>query len=140
MNLRRFTIILALLFIIALTYGCAGQVEAPGPVLKDIDAPEALALIERNRDNPDFIIFDIRTPEEFNEGHIENAVNMDFYADTFRDDLDLLDKNKTYFIYCRSGNRSGRAMSIMKDLGFKEVYNLSVGIQEWIAEGFPVVK
>ncbi|HEY51123.1 MAG TPA: rhodanese-like domain-containing protein [Dehalococcoidia bacterium] len=140
MSLRRFTIIFALLFITAITSSCVGQVEASRPILEDITASEAFSLIEHNRDNPDFIILDIRTPEEFYEGHIENAVNIDFYADTFRDDLDALDKDKTYFIYCRSGNRSGRAMSLMKDLGFNEVYNLSVGIKEWVAEGFPVVK
>ena len=72
--------------------------------------------------------------------HIENAVNIDFYSETFKEDLDKIDKNRTYFIYCRSGNRNGKAMSIMKELGFIEVYNLSVGIKEWIAEGLPVVK
>ena len=61
-------------------------------------------------------------------------------SETFKEDLDKLDKDKAYFIYCRSGNRSGRAMPIMKELGFKEVYNLSVGIQEWIAEGLPIIK
>lgn len=140
MKMRRFSIIFILLFITTLAYGCTSQTEAPDQVLEDIGVQEAFELIKRNQGNPDFIIVDIRTPEEFNEGHIENAVNIDFYSDTFKEDLDKLDKNKAYFIYCRSGNRSGRAMPIMKELGFKEVYNLSVGITEWIAEGFPVVK
>ncbi len=131
---------LFLMLISVLLSGCASQTETPRQILEDINAQEAFELIERNQENPNFVILDIRTPEEFNEGHIENAINIDFYSETFQEDLDKLDKNKTYFIYCRSGNRSGRAMSIMKELGFKEVYNLSVGIKEWIAEGFPVVK
>jgi len=140
MKVRWFSIIFVSLLITTLAYGCTGQTEAPDQVLEDIGVQEAFELIKRNQGNPDFTIVDIRTPEEFNGGHIENAVNIDFYSDTFKEDLDKLDKNKAHFIYCRSGNRSGRAMPIMKELGFKEVYNLSVGIKEWIAEGFPVVK
>ena len=139
MNIRRFAIIFALLLITPLVYGYTGQTGSSNQILEDIGIQEAFELIQSNQGNPDFVIVDIRTPEEFNEGHIEGAVNVDFYAETFREDLDKFDKSKTYFIYCRSGNRSGRAMPIMKDLGFKEVYNLSVGIKEWVAEGLPVV-
>jgi len=140
MNIRRFAIIFALLLITALAYGCTGQTGSSNQILEDIGIQEAFALIQSNQDNPDFVIVDIRTPEEFDEGHIENAVNIDFYSETFREDLDKLGKSRTYFIYCRSGNRSGRAMPIMEDLGFQEVYNLSAGIKEWIAEGLPVVQ
>ena len=140
MKKRQFVFIFALLLVTALVYGCTGQTGAPDQVLEDIGDQEALELIQRNQGNPDFVIIDIRTPEEVSEGYIENAVNIDFYADIFKEDLDKLDKNKTYLIYCRSGNRSGQAMPIMKDLGFKEVYNLSIGIKGWIAEGLPVVQ
>ena len=140
MKIRRFAIIFGLLLVTALVYGCTSQMEAVDQVLEDIGAQEALELIQRNQGNPDFMIIDIRTPEEFEEGYIENAVNLDFYSDTFKEDLDKLDKNKTYLIYCRSGNRSGQAMPIMKELGFQEVYNLSIGIKEWIAEGLPVIR
>ena len=99
-----------------------------------------MELIQNNQGNMDFIIIDVRTPEEFSEAHIGNSINIDFYSETFREDLDRLDKGKTYFIYCRSGNRSGQAMQITKELGFKEVYNLSVGIKEWISAGLPIVK
>ena len=139
MKLSRVAIIM-LLFITVSLYGCASQVELPNQIYKDIEVQEAFDLIQRNQGSTVFVIIDVRTPEEFNEGHIENAVNIDFNSETFKEDLDKLDKNKTYFIYCRSGNRSGRAIPIMKGLGFKEVYNLSAGIQEWIAEGLPVVK
>ena len=82
----------------------------------------------------------MRTPEEFGEGHIENATNIDFYSETFRDELDNLDKNKTYLIYCRSGGRSGKALDIMAELNFKEVYNILGGINQWKSEEFPTVK
>jgi len=140
MNVRRFTIIFTLILLTTFVYGCTSQAEPTNQILEDIGVQEAYELIQHNQGNQDFVIIDIRTPEEFNEGHIENAVNIDFYSETFKKDLDKLDKNKTYFIYCRSGNRSGRAMPIMKELGFKEVYNLSAGIKEWIAEGLPVIQ
>jgi len=140
MKLRRVLTVVSILLVTVFLYGCAIQTGSPNQIFEDIGVQESFELIQRNQMNQDFIIIDIRTPEEFNEGHIENAVNIDFYSETFKEDLDKLDKNKTYFIYCRSGNRSGRAMPIMKELGFKEVYNLSVGIKEWIAEGLPVVK
>ena len=140
MNIRRFAIIFALLLITTLVYGFTSQTGSSNQTLEDIGVQEAFELIQSNQGNPDFVIVDIRTPEEFNEGHIENAVNIDFYSETFRKELDKFDKSKTYFIYCRSGNRSGKAMPVMKELGFQEVYNLSAGIKDWIAKGFPVVQ
>lgn len=140
MKLSRVVIILSLILIASSLYGCTNQTESPDQNLRDIGAQESFELIQRNQGNTDFIIIDLRTPQELSEGHIENAVNIDFYSETFKEDLDKLDKNRAYFIYCRSGNRSGRAMPIMKELGFKEVYNLSVGIKGWVAEGLPVVK
>ena len=110
--------------------------EAQIQIIEDITTPEALALIENNRNNPEFVIIDVRTPEEFAEGHIENAVNIDFYSATFRDDLDKLDKDKTYLIYCRSGRRSGLAVPMMQELDFMEVYDMLGGIARWTAEGF----
>lgn len=140
MKLSHVSTVICLLLVTVFLYGCTIQTDSPNQIFEDIGVQEAFELIQSNQGNTDFILIDIRTPQEFNEGHIENAVNIDFYSETFKEDLDKLDKNKTYFIYCRSGNRSGRAMPIMKELGFKEVYNLSVGIKDWLAEGLPVVK
>ena len=89
---------------------------------------EVFTLIQENQNNPDFAIIDVRTPEEFAEGYIENADNIDFYSETFWDELNQLDKNKTYLIYCQSGNRSGRTLDIMAELNFEEVYNMLGGI------------
>jgi rhodanese-related sulfurtransferase len=78
------------------------------PVLKSIGVDEAVELIEKNKDNGDFIILDIRTPEEYEYGHLENAINIDFYSDSFQQDLARLEKNKIYLEYCMSGIRSTR--------------------------------
>ena len=79
------------------------------------------------------IVIDIRTKEEFDSGYIKGAVNIDYYKDDFKEKLSTLDKNKTYFVYCRSGRRSGNAKQVFDELGFKKVYNLEKGINEWIA-------
>ena len=81
----------------------------------------------------------MRTPEEFASGHIENAINLDFLSETFREGLDQLDKSKTYLMHCRSGARSAPALSVMEELGFLEVYHMADGILGWEAEGFPTV-
>ena len=86
----------------------------------------------------DVVLIDIRTVEEYNSGKIAGATNLDFYSSFFRADLDLLDKNKTYLIYCRSSSRSSYAINIMKDLGFSEVYELRGGINNWMSAGLPV--
>ncbi|MFA6315036.1 MAG: rhodanese-like domain-containing protein [Candidatus Paceibacterota bacterium] len=77
----------------------------------------------------DVTVIDIRTPEEFDGGHIENAVNLDFYSPEFKDNLSTLDKNKKYAIYCRSGARSEETLTIMKDLGFMDVADLIGGLE-----------
>ncbi len=126
--------------------GCAGSEtitpgqETPTQILEDITSQEAFTLLQNNQDNPNFVVLDVRTPEEFGDGHIENAINIDYYSDTFRDELDNLDKSKTYLVYCRSGGRSANAMSIMAELNFKEAYNMLGGMIEWKAEELPTVK
>ena len=109
-------------------------------IIENITPKEAYILIQENKDNPNFVILDVRTPEEFLGEYIENAVNLDYYSDTFRNNLDKLDKNKTYLIYCRSGRRSENALNIMKELDFREVYNMLGGIIKWKSEGLPTTK
>ena len=84
---------------------------------------------------------DIRTPEEFSAERLDNAVNLvDYYSETFRQDLDKLDKGKIYLIYCRTGRRTGEALPIMKELGFAEAYNMLGGITSWAEEGLTTIK
>ena len=114
--------------------------ETPTRIIENATPGEGFALIQNNQNNPDFVILDVRTPEEFTDGHIENAIIRNFYSETFRDELNDLDKGKTYLIYCRSGNRSGNALNIMDELGFQEVYGISGGIIAWETEGLPTTK
>ena len=109
-------------------------------IIEDVTPEEAYALIQDNKDNQNFVIIDVRTPEEYASGHIEKAINLDYYSETFKDELNKLDKSKTYLIYCRSGGRSGKALGIMEELDFREVYNMLGGIVQWESGGLPTVK
>ena len=114
--------------------------ETSTQIIKDITPQEAFTLIQNNQNNPELVILDVRTPEEFTGGYIENAVNIDFYSETFRDELANLDKNKTYLIYCRGGTRSRSTLDITTELDFEEAYNMSGGMLRWVEEEFPTVK
>ena len=126
-----------LLIVIILMGGCAAEETTAVQTSKDVSVKEAYDLMEENSDNQSFVIMDVRTPGEFASGYIEGAVNIDYYSEEFRDRLNKLDKEKIYLIYCRSGNRSGKALNIMKELAFRETYNMMGGIIQWKAEGYP---
>ena len=98
---------------------------------RSILSAEAREIILKKSNDKDFVILDVRTPEEFFSGALEGAINLDFYASDFSQKLNGLDKNKTYLIYCRSGNRSKSVLGMMKNLGFNFVYELNQGILEW---------
>lgn len=83
------------------------------------------------KEDDNAVLLDIRTPNEFHQGHIPNAILMNIYDPSFADDIQQLDKNKNYYLYCRSGNRSYHAGRLMLQLGFKNVYNLISGILDW---------
>jgi rhodanese-related sulfurtransferase len=124
----------------ACTHGAGKRAWVLNPVLvKNVDPPEAFALIEENRGNPDFVILDVRTPTEFSRGRIEGAVNLNYYSDNFREELSRLDKNKTYVVYCRTGMRSSNVFEMMKEMGFKAVRQISGGIERWLADDLPVI-
>ena len=72
----------------------------------------------------DVIVLDVRTAKEFEESHVKSAQNIDILESDFENKTSKLDKSKNYKLYCRSGNRSGRALDIMKTAGFKNVENL----------------
>ena len=140
-----YPLFLGLMIIALLALGKASIAETDTPkdetqVIKNISPQDAHVLIEKNKNDPNLVILDVRTPEEFSEGHIENAVNLDFYSDDFKEELDKLDKNKTYVTHCRSGGRSAKTLNLMKELGFKEAYNITGGIVEWENEGLPTTK
>jgi rhodanese-related sulfurtransferase len=94
---------------------------------------------EKKTSEAGVVILDVRTAGEFSEGHIANAINIDVEGMTFEGDISKLDKTATYAVYCHSGRRSGIAVGKMKDAGFKNLFNLTNGIQDWQAAGFPLV-
>lgn len=81
----------------------------------------------------DYILLDVRTPEEFVEKHLTGATNIDFNNSSFEQSVNALDKNKPVFLYCLSGGRSSSAMDVLEKVGFKEIYNLEGGIMAWTA-------
>ena len=91
-------------------------------------------------DNPpaNLVVLDVRTPEEFAEGHLDGAVLVDFYDADFAEQLAALDTNVPYLVYCQSGNRSGQALGVMEQLGFSSAADVDGGIAAWSAAGLPV--
>lgn len=76
-------------------------------------------------------IIDVRTPKEFSEGHLQNAVNIDYYSDDFSKNISGLNIQKPVYIYCRSGNRSVKSVTLFQKAGFTKIYNLDGGIIGW---------
>ena len=87
-------------------------------------------------DNEDYVILDVRTQDEYNEGHLDKALLIP--VDELEGRIDELDKNNPIIVYCRSGARSNRAANILIENGFSKVYDMG-GILDWQEEGFPVI-
>ena len=83
------------------------------------------------------VLLDVRTKDEFAAGHLQGADNADYLNGTFAESIKSLDKDRTYYLYCASGNRSGKAAKLMQEAGFKNVYNIG-GYQELKTAGLPV--
>ena len=103
---------------------------------KSIGVPEFAKLAA----DPGNVILDVRTPEEFQAGHLSGAVNLNISAPDFPERIKALDRTKTYLVHCASGGRSARACGKLAQLDFPRLYNLSGGIHAWIKAGQPVVK
>ena len=94
----------------------------------------AIAAESMLRENPNMMVLDIRTPQEFYQGHISNAINIDYKADNFEEELKKLDRNQTYLMHCRSGRRSGLALKNYRKLGFHHIIHVNDGILGWKGE------
>jgi len=101
------------------------------PFLALVDADGAEAILAAGGVE----IIDVRTPEEFAEGHLPGAELIDISAPDFVARIEALDRSATYFVYCRSDNRSGQATALMADLGFESIYELEGGTVGWEASG-----
>lgn len=97
----------------------------------------AYELLSTHAQDPSFVALDVRTPAEYITGHLPGAVNTDSSAPDFGKQLEALDRGKSYFVYCQSGNRSSTAAELMHSLGFKHVYDIQGGMTAWQGEGLP---
>ncbi|NBW70516.1 MAG: rhodanese-like domain-containing protein [Bacteroidetes bacterium] len=108
--------------------------ESPASVSENIQAVENITIEQAVKlmEDESVVILDVRTQQEVDQGFIEGAKHIDFYAENFKEQIAALDTSATYLVYCRSGNRSGQASTIMtEDLNFKHVKNLLGGYQAW---------
>lgn len=108
------------------------------PPYGEISPEEATAVILALQDDPGFVLLDIRTPEEVTAGHLPGTVDLDFRSASFGDELEVLDRDVIYLIYCRTANRSGQAFDLMMQMGFTKVYDMQGGISLWGEFGYPI--
>jgi rhodanese-related sulfurtransferase len=109
---------------------------AGAPAVTLLAPDEAQELIA----DEDVRVLDVRTPEEFAEGHVQGATLIDFYEPDFAERIAALDRDATYVVYCRSGNRSGQATVLMAELGFTAVHDVDGGVLAWEASGLPLAR
>ncbi len=114
----------------------AKSVEQGGSFYKNVDVKAFNEMVGKKGT----VLIDVRTPDEFASGHIEGAKNMNLFDASFESEIQKLDKSKTYLLYCRSGNRSGKAMGKMKAAGIPRIYNLNGGVKSWGGAGMKLVK
>jgi len=101
---------------------------------------EARDLLGKRSGDPGFVLLDVRTRKEFDAERIAGAVIVDYNSPSFRNEMAKLDREKTYLVYCRTGNRSAGALKVMRELGFRNALHLESGISKWIEAGFPTVR
>ncbi len=112
--------------------GCSSDTAA----VTDIGAAELIEVVGE----PETVIIDVRTPVEYAEGHVPGALNIDIASPTFNDEIAALPTDQTYVVYCRSGNRSAQAATIMADAGFSDVYNVDAGLATLASAGVPLTQ
>ena len=96
------------------------------PVVENVEKGTFKALMQN-----EYPLIDVRTPQEYDEGHIEKASNIDFNAPDFNERISKLDKEQPFLIYCAAGGRSAKAAALMQSFGFKKVYELNGGYRTW---------
>ena len=136
MNTRRAALVLASLAAVAIVsitffnFFCVGQQLA----YKTISVSDASAMIQSS---PNLLVVDVRTPEEYAQGHLQGAINIPLSDLPLR--IGGLDPNRPILVYCQTGYRSAQASAILVKAGFTQVYNMDGGITAWINSGYPTV-
>jgi len=124
-----------LILVLSLFFSCTAFSQSNSLPVKSLTPAEFKKII----DAKSALVIDVRTPEEFSEGHIPGAVNIDVKSDDFVNQIKKLTKHKTLALYCRSGHRSKIAASKIAGLGFV-IYDLDNGFKDWVQAGFPTTK
>ena len=116
--------------------GCGAETESPtmNDMPRRVDLNQFQQLIEAGG----VVLLDVRTPEEFQSGHIPAAINLDVNSSGFGEAIRMLDTNATYLVYCGSGRRSQRACGLLEAAGIAQLHDLAPGITGWKAAGMPV--
>lgn len=130
----RVSAFLSLFLSVVLFYECSNGQNSTKTNLNSAEFAEAIAQ------NPKAPIIDVRTPQEFSEGHLANAININWNGSNFKQEIEKFDKKSPILVYCLSGGRSSSAANSMKAMGFKEVYEMQGGIMKWRASKLPEVK
>jgi rhodanese-related sulfurtransferase len=122
---------LLFIFLLGTIFSCKSPAEEKSELKETIQVLDKAAF-KSGIANTDIQLIDVRTPKEYEEGHIGDATLIDFLADGFEEKIQNLDKNKPVYLYCRSGGRSGKASKLMAELGFVEINDLEGGYNNWI--------
>jgi rhodanese-related sulfurtransferase len=109
---------------------------AADPAVKHVDAQQAAELLKQKKAT----VLDVRTANEFKDGHVAGAKHVDFLASDFKAKAGLLDKTKTYLVHCASGKRSTAALPVLRELGFTGLIHLDGGFFAWEDAKLPVEK
>ena len=128
--MKKIAVLFALTVILLFTACKDKSIAQEIKVLTPVEFHDAMAQ------NKDVQVVDARTLQEFEEGHLQNALNIDVLETDFSKEAEKLDMEKPVYVYCRSGKRSAKAALILKDLGFKEIYDMQGGYLLWESEGF----
>lgn len=119
-----------LMMVVMLFFGVSAAFPQSSAEISVIEVEEYKKKIAKK----DVQLVDVRTPEEYKEGHIKGAKNIDFFSEDFVEQFEGMDKNEPIYIYCRSGNRSAKASKKLSEAGFKNIIDLEGGFKAWTDE------
>ncbi|MDT0552951.1 rhodanese-like domain-containing protein [Urechidicola vernalis] len=128
---------LAMLLVLVFATSCKSDEKKnePAPIEEVVTVIETISTSELEKLGNDIQLVDVRTPEEFEQGYIKNAINLNVKSDEFLEQTILIDKSKPVYVYCMAGVRSTKAAEKLKDAGFTKVYNYTEGYGTWLDQG-----
>ena len=129
--MKRYYLLISLL-LVCVFHSCKQTPKAQS--LKLISTDEMIELM----DTEEIQLVDVRTPSEYNEGHVPDAQNINFYDENFDQLIETLDKSKPIIVYCKSGGRSAKCASKLVEKGFEKIYDLEGGFSQWKFKGLTI--